>query len=471
MGFFKQVASALKPSRIAGGPDAARTPPASDTPEANLDALTPEERLAYEANAAAVAESRAEAQAAWDRAQAEREDGEDRDDERVVAAAAELAARDEARIPYRADDPPTVAISRLATRGETQLAELLDHLQESGLAARPDRVFGVYRVPDRISEAVTPHSERGRVVEWDVVHEPLEAGTAASADRPVATSFVGTEQWVARRPGEPAVLDEELAARFCGEAGIGPDRCLGLARISEFRAVESGIDEAVAIRTLVRGVVAIHPPESSGAFARMQAAAPLELPPASPEIHHEVLNWAALAPSVHPDGHQPPPVPSPFPYLPATPQELLRAYLEVVGVAAADCYGVQATVDQPRVLQPGATTTDDDARQACADGKPRTRSHGCEHVVISYRDRPEYVEGRRRWDVYQERVLVADLRKGTGVHRPLRAEVEATDGVPAKTLRAAVRVAETVDRFDTWGDETVPPYRYCWPLEDAASEV
>lgn len=530
MGFFKQVASAFKPSSIARGLDAARNPPDPEAIEASLEALTPEQRAAYEGNVAAVAQSRAEAQAAWEQAKAAHDDARilrgpagryldgagmdelgspeqleariaeigplaalkeqralrkgaftdglrqafnrdkvrqvDDPEQRAAIAAAERAARDEARLPYRADDPTRIVISRLSTRGETQVDELVDHLQREGLAGCPDRVFGAYRVPDRISQAVTPFSERGRVVEWDVVHEPLE-GATPSAARPVATSFVAAEQWVARKAGDPAVLDEELAVAFCVAAGIGPERCLGVARISELRAMQAGSNDASPIRTLVRGVVAIHPPESSGAFARLQSAAPIELTHAE-DVHHEVLNWAALARAVHPKLHQPPPVPSPFPYLPSTPQELLQAYLEVVGVTAADCYGVQATVDEPRALQQGGVmTTNLGARQPCADGKPRMRSHGCEHVVVSYRDRPEYVEGRRRWAAYQDHVLEADLRKGTGVHRALNAAIDVTEGVPTTLLRAAARAAATVDRFEAWGDETVPPYRYCWPLSDA----
>lgn len=80
MGFFKQVASALKPSRIAGGPEAARNPPDAETIEANLDALTPEERAAYEANVAAVAQRRAEAEAAQEQEKAAHGDGEQPDE-------------------------------------------------------------------------------------------------------------------------------------------------------------------------------------------------------------------------------------------------------------------------------------------------------------------------------------------------------------------------------------------------------
>lgn len=80
MGFFKQVASALKPSSIGRGPDAESNPPDAETTEANLDALTPEERAAYESNAAAAAQSRADAEAAREQEKAAHGDREDPDE-------------------------------------------------------------------------------------------------------------------------------------------------------------------------------------------------------------------------------------------------------------------------------------------------------------------------------------------------------------------------------------------------------
>jgi hypothetical protein len=52
MGFFKQVATALKPSSIARGLDAARKPPSAEAIEASLAYLSPEQRAAYDANMA-----------------------------------------------------------------------------------------------------------------------------------------------------------------------------------------------------------------------------------------------------------------------------------------------------------------------------------------------------------------------------------------------------------------------------------
>jgi hypothetical protein len=527
MGLLRDVLTAFRPENVRRGLAAARTPPSQAEIDAAVAALPPEQRAAYEANMAAVERGRAEAQASWEAArQAEREhrvlDGpagryvhgasldeagspaalEARIAERgVLGAAGELreqrrgelrqgvrqvlgrhevaqvedpaerervareerALRDEARAPYRAPGAVPVTIARLATRGDTQLAELLAHLRSSGLAARPDAVFGAYRVPDRISGPLTPHSERGRVVEWDVVHEAGAADASAGpAADVVATAFEAGEQWVARRVGEPSVLDEDLALAFCLDAGVGPERCLGLARVCELRTVHSGGDgEHDPLRTLVRGVVALHPPGPSGARERLRTAAPLALPTAPPGgIHVEVLDWETVGRAVHPRIHDPPPVPSPFPYLPATPQELLRAHLEVVGLRAADCYSAQATVDRPRELtQGGLLQKNWGPRQPCADGKPRMRTHGCEVLVLVYRDRPGYAEGRERWAAYEREVLQARLARA--VRPPVHAG-DGLDGLPAP-LRAAERVADWIDGLGEWGAEAIPPFRYCWP--------
>lgn len=534
MGFFKDVATAFKPSNIAKGLEAARNPPSQEEIEASLQHLTPEQRAAYEANMAEVERGRQASREAFAEAQAINEQNRvlegsagrytqgsrvdlmgDPDEieakiqqdgvfgyvkeqraarkgelmegvrqtfnlsevkevkdpaERARIAAEQRAERDAARAPYRAPAPPEVRISRLATRGRSQLAEVIAHLGEAGLAGQPERVFGVYRVPDRISQPMTPHSEKGRVVEWDIVHEPL-AADPAPAPALVATSFRGDEQWVARRLGEPSVLDEDLALAYCLRADIGPEQCLGFARISEFRSLrgEGDDDSSGPIRTLVKGLVAIHPEGPGAAYEEMRTQAPLDLPVDGASmvgVHVEVLNWKAIADAVHRKIHHPPPVPSPFPHLPATPQELLRAYLEVVGLRAADCYSAQATVDSPTPLQQGGMfTTNLGPKQPCADGKERMRSHGCEVVVLVYRDRPEYAEGRTRWEAYMTDVLQAKLRHGVRLRPPL--ETTSLDDVPTKALRAVARAAEVIDKLDDWGNEKVPPYRYCWPASDA----
>lgn len=533
MGVLRQFVIAFKPSNLKQGIDAARNPPSQEQIQERLKYLTPEQRRAYDANMAEVEQGRAESRAAFEEAKAINQaarilegpagdylygagmsDADSPDAveakmmqqgtwatvqemraqrkgefkqglrqsfgiqeveqikepaERERVAAAQRAERDAARAPYRAPEACPVTISRLATRGETQLAEVLAYLEQSGLATRPERVFGVYRVPDRISGPLTPHSEKGRVVEWDVVHAPLDGAPPGPPTPLVASSFAGAEQWVARRLGEPSVLDEDLALAFCLEAGVGPEQCLGLARMSEFRCVqgEGSDDGAGPLRTLVRGIVAIHPELPGRAFEDMRDRAPLPLAPdvaAAAGVHVEILNWAEIGRAVQLKIHHQPPVPSPFPYLPATPQELLRAYLDVVGVRPDDCYSAQATVDTPtQLVQGGFMSTNLGPKQPCVDGKDRMRTRGGEHVVFVYRDRPEYAAGRQRWDAYMWEVLQARLRNGIRARRPLELMSDDYSEVPTKVLRAAFRVAETIDRWDEWGVETIPPYRYCLP--------
>jgi hypothetical protein len=305
------------------------------------------------------------------------------------------------------------------------------------------------------------HSEKGRVVEWDIVHTPLPAGAVREVPC-VTTSFVGADRWVARRRGEPSILDEDLAIEFCARARIGPERCLGLARMSEFRTLKMGPEDDY-MRTIVKGVVAIHPEEGSGAYQHMITSAPLtSCDPAAHGVHVEALNWEEIGKVVHPKIHHPPSVPSPFPYLPSTPQELLRAYLEVVGVQSSDCYSAQATVDRPSaILQGGLMTTNLGPKQPCADGKDRMRSHACQQVVVAYRDRPEYAEGRERWAAYQRDVLQAHLERGMR----LRSKVVTDEDLPElpRVLRPLERVDNAIHWFDMLGAEKLPPYRYCWP--------
>jgi hypothetical protein len=183
--------------------------------------------------------------------------------------------------------------------------------------------------------------------------------------------------------------------------------------------------------------------------------------PAKHGVHVEVLNWDHIGRAVHPKIHHPPAVPSPFPYLPSTPQELLRAQLEIVGVRPADCYSAQATVDYPsELVQGGLLTTTLGPKQPCADGENRMRTHACEWIVIAYRDQPDYAEGRSRWEAYQRDVLQAHLEHGLRL-RPI-VTVDDLSEIPAP-LRRAVRVAEAIDRIEVIGMESLPAYRYCWP--------
>lgn len=388
--------------------------------------------------------------------------------------AQERAQRDADRAPYLAPDRWPVSISRIATRGRTQVAEVVAYLRSSGLGARPDLVYGVYRVPDRISPAITSHSESGRVVEWDIVHSALPD---APVDAPVGAAwFPGGLRWVARRKGEASVLDEDLGTAYLGRAGILPEATLGIARLCTFAepkdrwyALDSSSSgetgDSYPIVPIVEGVLVFHAgPDPEPVVSQLQAEAPLPLGPETlAGTHIEVLNWTAIADAVHPRVQHPPPTPSPFPYLPSTPQELLRAYLEVVGVRSFDCTSAQVTIDRPFPLvgRIAMGTTNVGSAQPCADGKERRRLQGARRIVIAYRDRPEYAAGRERWARYQHEVLLAHLERGNDLRPPV-----IPDELPDNpVLRAGAKILDLAERITTVGEwEPPPPYRYCWPV-------
>jgi hypothetical protein len=284
-------------------------------------------------------------------------------------------------------------------------------------------------------------------------------------------AFEADGRWLARRIGEPSVLDEDLGLLYCSWAGIGPEQCLGVARVPRFASARWTAQEDPPLVPFVEAVVALHPPAGAaeGLRERMVAAAPLQVGAEQLRLAHvEVLEWAEIARVVHPRRQRARAVPSPMPYLPSSPQELLRAYLEVVGVRAADCWSAQVTIDRPRELagRLGIGSTNVGPKLPCADGKPRGRLHGAQQVVVAYRDAPEYAAGRERWSAYQRDVLQARLDGATGRRPPLRADDDWF--VTNPLLRAGFGALAMADRLSTaidrlWADEPPPPYRYCWP--------
>ena len=161
---------------------------------------------------------------------------------------------------------------------------------------------------------------------------------------------------------------------------------------------------------------------------QMMGEAPLALAarPVLP-FHVEILDWEAVAAWVSPDRHGPPRTPSPLPHLPSRWEELMTAYLEIVGVRPEDCYGVQVT--RAASEQGLADLSLASARKnfrgppklPSADGTERQRLHAAELVVVAYRDRAEYQDGRARWRAYQDEVLRARLdhrtRRAAGARR------------------------------------------------------
>jgi hypothetical protein len=210
----------------------------------------------------------------------------------------------------------------------------------------------------------------------------------------------------------------------------------------------------------VAGVTVLHrqTPQAEAARRRFAESAPLT--DAFPAVHHEILDWDAIRVRVQPDRLSPAAAPSPLPHLPASPEELLLAYLEVVGVRPGDSYGAQVTLTRPRSVD----TAGIGPELPSADGKPRRRLHCAEHVVLSYRDRTEYVEGRARWAAYQHEVLYARLDHLTPKRPPLR---EAERGSAWERVAGVAGVlTDPILALDGWLDERgrkPSPFPYCWP--------
>ncbi|MDO8186936.1 hypothetical protein Q5424_06970 [Conexibacter sp. JD483] len=418
-------------------------------------------------------------------------------------AAAERAVRDAARAPYLAAERAPVAITRIAAREADALDALADHLAASGLAARPDLVYGCWRVPDSIEVGRLRLRGGGPIAEWAVAHAAPAAAPPDSlatttpptalplppAPRPAMRVLDARERLVARAVGEPRPLDEDVALALLAAAGIGPERTLGIARLLRFEDHEQNEHDRTH-EAHVRGCVLLVPAEHGDALAAAGGPPPWQVPQAQPpatrapetppsapspgsdspgaDVVVDVLQWDAIAQAVQPVRQRRAPLPSPFPYLPLTPEELLTAYLEIVGVAPADTCSLQVTHDRPFDLlgrssdRWGVRRTGGGPALPCADGELRERMTGGHHVVIAYRDRPAYAAGRERFDAYAETVLQVRLRRGLG----LRAPVPKPDGKLLKALDAAADVYELLT-LDPSADDRFAPPRYCWPPTDS----
>ena len=391
---------------------------------------------------------------------------------RQQIADAERATRDAIRAPYRSPEAWPVVTVRFAVSTDDQLGGVAAVLASSGLATRPDLVYGVSRVPDRLG-GDSAVADRRSVVEWEIVHGCVEPLTPIGAP-PGVVYLDGEETWVARAAGDSSVLDEDLALAFLTTAGIAPEQTLGIARFVTTDVHHEG-DEATAIRGVVRGVSVFHRSQTARSATEQFLGLRWMMLPAGPPagVHVEILNWNAVARVVHRQLHELPEIPSRFPYLPSTPQELIAAYLEIIGIWPGDCYSVQTTRDKPLIMtgfHQGSSVFQDSGRGPklpCADGTDRRRLHGTTRVVIAYRDRPAYAEGRERWAAYQHQALSADLALEPGARRPvqdgLHPDVPGFLKGAAKVATQVSKVANIDDSLSFREGSDFPPHRYCWP--------
>jgi hypothetical protein len=335
---------------------------------------------------------------------------------RASIAAAERAARERARAPFRAPEAQEIEFTRIATTGRTQLEDVATALR----AARPELVFGVYRVPDRFDH--NRGAEAKAFVEWEVAHRPGALGAAGGTI--LTTAFRPDAHVVLRRPGEPSVTDEDVAGALVARAGLRPEDCFGLTRMltirgEEFEDGKSWIPRLEGVLLFTRDLAHV-----SVAQRDLYGEAPLaELPPAP--FYVEVLDWEAVMAWVAPYRWGTPRTPSPLPHLPSDWRELLVAYLTIVGVRSEDCYGVQVTrTSEGSVLADLSTAgwrqnVSRRPKLPCADGEDRHRLQAAEHLVIAYRDSAACAEGRERWRAYQQEALRARLDHLSGRRDPI----------------------------------------------------
>src|SRR4051794_39983793 len=100
--------------------------------------------------------------------------------ERDAIRRGERGARLSTRRRFHPPQPPQIEFTRFATTGREQLRDVVAALQRSGLAAHPERVYGVYRVPDRCGGDCG--NEGKAYLEWEIAHQP---GALAETSTPI----------------------------------------------------------------------------------------------------------------------------------------------------------------------------------------------------------------------------------------------------------------------------------------------
>ena len=322
----------------------------------------------------------------------------------------ERAARESTRRPFKAPDPPQITFSRVATTGRAQLEDIVSVLSQLD----PAGVYGVYRAPERFQ--LGKGNEANLYVEWEIAHRPGAQGAG-----PVFTrAFRRDSHWVARQNGQPSVTDEDVAGALVHRARLDPEDCFGITRQLQLRG--DSLQDGLSYKGHIEGVLMFTRTDLEAPHRELMGQAPLATLPKA--FHCEILDWEAVAAWVSPYRYGPARAPSPLAHLPSDPRELLTAYLEIVGVQSADSYGVQITRTSEHYIGDLSTASfkrnlGRKPKLPCADGVDRERMISPQHIVIAYRDRPEYVQGRERWRAYQHEALRARLDHLGSVRPPI----------------------------------------------------
>jgi hypothetical protein len=324
----------------------------------------------------------------------------------------ERAARESTRRPFTAPEAPEITFTRIATTGREQFEHVVHALSRFD----PADVYGVYRVAERFG--LGKGNEGKLYLEWEIAHRPQAHGASAVFTR----AFRRDSHWVDRSNGEPSVVDEDVAGALVDRARLNPEDCFGITRQLQLRG-ETFDDGGLSYRSHIEGVLLFTRHDLEVPHRELMAQAPLATLPPAP-FHLEILDWEAVKAWVSPYRYGPARTPSPLPHLPSDPHELLTAYLQIVGVRSEDSYGVQITRSVENLIGDLSTASfrrnlGRKPKLPCVDGQDRERMIVDQHIVIAYRDRPEYVQGRERWRAYQHEALRARLDHLSGVRPPI----------------------------------------------------
>jgi hypothetical protein len=352
-----------------------------------------------------------------------------------IPAAEAAALRAAARAPYRAPQAAPVQIDRFVVAGEDPaLAAWV--LARAGLVDRTHEVFGAYPAPVVLQplqvvggadgpplstrQAMMASPTRGLGlgpsklpwVEWTVVHcaGPWVAGALAQAADAVAregasgpppglelAEFRRGQNWFERPRTQPLPWDEDAAAFMLSGGGVDPSRCLGVYRVLEWGLYGPAGQRAMGVWPLGVRVLARSDAGTAAARSAMAKAAPVRYHAGDDlSVRVDLLDAGVMAFAPQRPWTDPPPTMTEYPRLPVDAEELLLAYLEIVGVVPVDCYGVSISVVEQQYAPVQAPTTD--------------RASAASSVAIVLRDRDAYEHGRERFEDWLEQQVQFDLR-------------------------------------------------------------
>ncbi len=334
------------------------------------------------------------------------------------------ATRAAALARHRHPDAAPVTVDRFVVPGpgwEPAFAVL----SAAGVAGRTHEVWGCFPSAAVVRPAALVEGRLGLPagalgpqplpwVEWTVVHAAGPslttdlAAAAAGADAG-APSYVDAvrldrgETWLDRPRSDALPFDEDLAALLAFRGNVDPAYCLGVHRILDWGLV--GPPEPRSVKVEPQGLHVLGRADAGLRAARegLARAAPLrcraedveELP-----VRVEVLD-ASLRPLLDGRPWTDRPPTTTHPDLPYDAEELLVAYLGIVGVDPGDCYGVSLSIrDQQSATVRGG-------------GDPE-RGDAATIATLVYRDRDAYEDGRERfarWSAEETGTTFVDERE------------------------------------------------------------